>query len=522
MRYFNTEGPIDPAEHYHIPPLERINLRKVLELIRRKKYFVLHAPRQTGKTTALLALRDKLNAEGQYRCVYLNVEGAQAAREDIRGAVSAILSQMTSKVELALNEMSLKQIALDTLNAFGPHDALRETLSQWAKSDPKPIVLMIDEIDALIGDTLLSVLRQLRSGYESRPKSYPQSIILCGVRDVQEYRIHSSTQDEMVLGGSAFNIKAKSLRLRDFSEQEMQTLLQQHTEETGQKWTREAKDEIWRYTQGQPWLVNALAEGTCEKQTEQDPKQNITAKIVKEVKEQLILDRVTHLDQLADKLKEKRVQRVIEPILTGSQITTEINPDNLQYVRDLGLVAQNSPIRFANPIYQEVVPRELTWIIQEGMTHDPAFYVENGRLQTHKLLESFQEFFRENSESLQEGFQYPKAWPHLLLYAYLHRVVNSGGHVHREQAVGLLRVDLLIVWPVKGSQEVQKVVIECKLLRGSLQQTISKGLEQTRKYMDHCGSKEGHLVNFDRSPDKTWQEKIFCRKEKGSITIWGM
>ena len=84
MRFFNTTGPVRPDKHYSIPPLERLDLDDVLGLVRNERYFVLHAPRQTGKTSALLALRDLLNsgAEGEYRCVYANVEAAQAARED--------------------------------------------------------------------------------------------------------------------------------------------------------------------------------------------------------------------------------------------------------------------------------------------------------------------------------------------------------------------------------------------------------------------------------------------------------
>lgn len=64
VRYFNTEGPMDPAEHYRIDPLGPVSLAEIPALTARKKYFVLHAPRQTGKTSILLALQDRLNAEG--------------------------------------------------------------------------------------------------------------------------------------------------------------------------------------------------------------------------------------------------------------------------------------------------------------------------------------------------------------------------------------------------------------------------------------------------------------------------
>ena len=64
MRFFNTSGPVVPADHYCIPPLERVDLDDIRQLVRNKRYFVLHAPRQTGKTSVLLALRDLLNAPG--------------------------------------------------------------------------------------------------------------------------------------------------------------------------------------------------------------------------------------------------------------------------------------------------------------------------------------------------------------------------------------------------------------------------------------------------------------------------
>ena len=94
MRFFNVAGAVRPADHYAIDPLQRLAVDDLLELIRDKQYFVLHAPRQTGKTTALIALRDLLNSGkvGEYRCVHVNVETAQVARDDVARGVRAILS----------------------------------------------------------------------------------------------------------------------------------------------------------------------------------------------------------------------------------------------------------------------------------------------------------------------------------------------------------------------------------------------------------------------------------------------
>ena len=114
MRFFTTAGPIKPARHYCIPPLERLDLDDVLALIRDEKYFVLHAPRQTGKTSALLALRDLLNAEGVYRCVYVNVEGGQAAREDVEQVTRTILAGLASRAR-SIGDEFLDQVWLDIL-----------------------------------------------------------------------------------------------------------------------------------------------------------------------------------------------------------------------------------------------------------------------------------------------------------------------------------------------------------------------------------------------------------------------
>ena len=186
MRFFNTTGPVVAADHYRNPPLARLDLDDVCNLIRNKRYFVLHAPRQTGKTTALLELCDLLNsgARGDYRCVYANFEAGQAAREDTERAMRAIFGELVSRARLTLRDEFLADSWSALLADFGPDGALRQALSRWAEADPKPLVLLIDEIDSLVGDTLLSVLRQLRAGYDLRPRGFPQSVVLCGVRDM--------------------------------------------------------------------------------------------------------------------------------------------------------------------------------------------------------------------------------------------------------------------------------------------------------------------------------------------------
>ena len=537
MRFFNTAGPVVPADHYCIPPLARLDLGETLGLVRDKRYFVLHAPRQTGKTSALLALRDELNAGGDFRCVYANVEAGQALREDVGAAMRAILYELELQAHATLGDESLASVWPDILERAGPGNALRGVLARWAEADPRPLVLLIDEIDALVGDTLIAVLRQLRAGYPERPRWFPQSVVLCGVRDVRDYRIRSSAENAVVAGGSAFNVRAKSLRLGDFSARDVESLLAQHTRETGQAFTCEARAAVWELTRGQPWLVNALAWEACfDNRAGRDRSQAITGDAIQDAREQLILRRETHLDQLADKLREERVRRVVEPLLAGAEAAGGIAPDDLQYVRDLGLVTRSGPVAIANPIYREVIPRDLTYTTQEmSIHHDPAWYVgADGALRVGELLGAFQEFFREHSEHWVERFQYKEAGPQLLLQAFLQRIVNSGGRIEREYGLGRMRTDLLLVWPLCGvraqaqpgdRRATQKAVVECKVLHRGLERTLREGLGQTRAYMDRSGAAEGHLVVFDRTEGRPWDEKIFRRDEAEGgvpVTVWGM
>ena len=529
MRKFNTEGPVVAADHYCIPPLERVSLAEVLGLVRDKRYFVLHAPRQTGKTSALLALRDLLNGgtEGDFRCVYVNVEAAQAVREDVERAMRVILGELASRAR-SIGDEFLYATWPDILATFGD-GAFGEALTRWCEADPRPVVLLIDEIDTLIRDSLISVLRQLRARYDRRPRSFPQSVVLCGVRDVRDYRIRSRSENAVVAGGSAFNVRAESLRIGDFTRADVHALLAQHTEETGQAFTPEALETVWRQTRGQPWLVNALCRKVCfDDEAGRDRSRAITATDIFDAREHLVQSRQVHLDQLADKLQEDRVRRVVGPLLSGAD-EREFSAHDLEYVRDLGLIALDNPPRIANPIYAEVVPRELTYAAQAGLVQDPAWYIDaGGSLDVDKLLAAFQVFFREHSEHWLGRFDYVEAGPQLLLQAFLQRVVNSGGRIEREYGLGRGRTDLLIVWPQRGQAgpeaPVDRFVIECRVLHKSLDRTVREGLEQTAGYMDRCGSPAGHLVIFDRSEGKRWEDKNFRREvriDDRTITVWG-
>ncbi|HOO33296.1 MAG TPA: AAA-like domain-containing protein [Thermotogota bacterium] len=546
-KFFNTAGPVRVEQNYMIDPLKRIKKDEIMELIDKWRYFILHAPRQTGKTSSLLALRDYINKESTYKCLYVNFETAQTARSNIAAGMKAIISSLDYANSITFKDPFFEQFLMTGVERFGENDVLKRILSLWSATNDKKIILLIDEIDALIGDTLISVLRQLRSGYAERPEAFPQSVILCGVRDVRDYRIFSDKDQQIITGGSAFNIKAKSLTVGDFSAKEIKTLYEEHTKETGQIFEEKVFDLAWEYTKGQPWLVNALAYEVCfENKTGRDRTKQITTQMYESAKRKLILRRDTHIDQLADKLKEERVRRVIEPMLAGEKLDEGVFNTDIEYCKDLGLIKKtDNGYQIANAIYREVIPRELGYMTQLSLEsiYRRQWYVEDdGKLNMMKLLKNFQQFFREQSESWLTRFKYEEAGPQLLIQAFLQRVVNGGGQIDREYGLGRKRTDLYIRWPIipnRFSEEgkdipfpmfydpdtIQKVVIELKLKHNNAIETvIDDGLEQTAKYVDKTGAKEAYLIIFDQDNDN-WDERIFVenRRYNGvAITIFGM
>ena len=508
----------DPNSHYFLP--HRLDFEQLLELIEKKYYFVLHAPRQSGKTTAIIEFTKYLLKENKYKALYVSFESARLAANDVAYAVEIILKQLMDKIKLFLPEEKKALSYLENIiriknyERTGVYDFLRFWAGENAVQGGKPLVLFFDEFDVLSGDSLIALLTQFRTGYTDRPASFPQTICLVGVRDLRDYKIKTAKPEELGILYSPFNIKAESLTLPDFSEKDVETLYKQHEKETGQIFTEDAISYAFEETQGQPWLVNALAYQACFRDVK-DRSQPINKEVMQRSREALIKRCDTHMDALLDRLQEPRVRCIIDTLISSEE-GRGFPPDDLQYVRDLGLISRKE-IRIANPIYQEIVPRALAQTKQEEIVQEMAWYQNSeGFLDMSKLLQGFTKFYRENAEIWLERFAYKESAPHLLLLAFLQRLINGGGTIHREYALGRSRVDLLISW------KTQTFVIEIKVKRG--ESTFTKGLAQTAEYMDRSNATEGHLVIFDRGQG-SWEEKIYHRKEvfQGkTITVWGL
>ncbi|MEI2611683.1 MAG: hypothetical protein V9G20_23860 [Candidatus Promineifilaceae bacterium] len=309
---------------------------------------------------------------------------------------------------------------------------------------------------------------------------------------MRDYKVASGGSDRLN-SPSPFNIAVRSITLDNFDAAEVSRLLQQHTTETGQLFTPDAQALIFDLTQGQPWLVNALAK-VCVEELVQDVTVPVAAAHVATAKEILIQRRQTHLDQLTDKLRQPRVRRVIEPILAGGVIN-DVPADDRDYVIDLGLVRRtnNGGLIIANPIYREVIPRTLAGGPQDSLPAiKPTWLTAEGKLNPQTLLQAFLAFWRQHGQPLLKSAPYHEIAPHLVLMAFLHRVVNGGGTLEREYAIGTGKMDLCLRYGAVT------LAMELKVWRDNRPDPLPDGLNQLDEYLSGLGLETGWLVLFDQ------------------------
>ncbi|MDR2581150.1 MAG: AAA-like domain-containing protein [Fibromonadaceae bacterium] len=520
-KIFNIAGPCNSSEHYMLDPLRNIG-EEVMDLIDSKHYFVIHSARQSGKTTFLWDFVDKIESEGKYYALYCSLEGVQELIEPERGIPAIVKS-----IKAALNDHNMPEGFAENADNSDITNVLRTSLSAYCRTLDKPLIILFDEADCLANGTLITFLRQLRNGYINRPRvPFVHSLALVGMRNIRDYK--ASIRDDSATLGSAspFNIVKETFTLPAFTRSEISELYSQHTAETGQFFEPQAVDHIFAQTQGQPWLVNAIARESVEKILRKDYSKPVTAEIAEQAISNIILARGTHFDSLIERLKEERVRKVIQPLILGGEVIDKTSDDYL-YTRDLGLIRElGSAVEPANKIYAEIIIRILSQGVQDSVRSDykdyeVPRYMKNGKIDMDFLVKDFQEFWRENSEIWidrykKDLYQYDEAAPHLVFQGFLQRVINGGGHVVREMALGTRRADLCVVY------DGHKYPIELKILRNS--RSVSEGLEQLSAYMDKCGTSEGWLVVFDRAADKSWDEKLYMRPEEHQgkrITVVG-
>ena len=260
-------------------------------------------------------------------------DNIQTAREqtDSARAFRAVLS----KIELALQMYWPDAPRFEPAALFAdPDTAILRYFQHLSRASDRPLVLLIDEADSLIGPAMVSFLTQLRDGYIARRLiPFPHSVALIGQRQVRDYVFSQQGRRAVAWLGSTspFNITAEAATLRAFTKEDVFELLLQHTTQTGRRWKPDAMELIHELSLGHPWLVNAMANQVVNLEVE-DRAVAVTAEHVEAAKETIILARRSHVDSLAARLHEDRVRRVIEPMLAGGRAIGDTLHDDFSYV----------------------------------------------------------------------------------------------------------------------------------------------------------------------------------------------
>ena len=353
MRLFNIAGPCFPDEHYMLPALER--LPGIMGIVEQKSYFVLHAARQSGKTTVLKALVRELNEQGKMNALYFTVETVQRFT-DPRDGIPKIVESMRNAV---LRHPLFKDLVRDpdseipALRPPPPGLDVKAFLSLLSEKSEKPLAVFFDEVDCLSDDTLVTFLRQLRDGYVTRDAApFPASIALVGMRDIRDYKARIRPDGQTLGDASPFNIITEDLTISNFGRDDIARLYAQHTEATGQVFVEGVVDKVFEYTRGQPWLVNAIARECVMKIHDCRYEEPITAEDVANAKETIIRKNPVHLDYLFYMMKIPRVLPFFTAILEGKLSEGNRQTEEFRFIRDSGVFREDgNGFEFANPIY---------------------------------------------------------------------------------------------------------------------------------------------------------------------------
>lgn len=462
--FFNYSGPINPSDHYYIDPLSRFNWKDVFQLISTGHHVLFESPRKTGKTSALLAMVNALKDTGGYSPLYVSVGAAQATSQDIDDATKTICKMITMQVTANGSGSLPSGLLTNLIDTTKPRHLLTSLLSQWATRNEKPCVLFVDDIDALSTRSLRSLIDQIQEGLSQHIKRFPLSIVLCGTLGSTTSSF-KAIRHEVYSNGNICGLKVTPVNIGWFNQADIAQLFKLHTKYTGQPFEQDIFAELWRDTKGQPWLVNRLGYLMTHKQAvRNEQKQPITLSDYRLAREQLIQARESHHNQLDAKLLEPPVKTVLSSVFAGLDMNT-CTFDEIEYVKRLGLIETAPQIQLSNALYTEIILRELTFPAQVIIDRDVSLYLTtNNTLDIQKLLDDFSQFYHENAEQWCDLFEYRESYSLWLLQAFLQRVIDGHGRIHRH-FVGQYNLEILIEWPQlpqNFEESVQYVVLNVK------------------------------------------------------------
>ena len=495
-RTFETRGPVDPDRNYVVP--RTVEIADFVERIKHGRYAVIFAPRQTGKTTFFRWALDALVAEDDtyfpiqldfetYRNISIEAfytELQRDIRDEIRMEYERREMMMDSEFEQFLENYPLRD-----------HLQFQPFLEQLGAYLGKKVAIIIDEFDGIPQAVLSDFLYTLRRIYLSREENRcPYSLGIVGVKSITQLNYDRSI--------SPFNIQ-DDFNLSNFTLPQIQRLLGQYTEDTGQAFAPEVVESIHRQTDGQPFLVNRMAQILTQEMS--IPLEDTISVAHFEMAHQHILDEDSvHLAHLTTNIRrDARFERLLLRIcLKESGIRFNIRNDLISELATYGVLKKGADgfCKVLNPIYQYVIVQTFLPLINgledeylpEDSDLDFSDYVTAaGKINLRGALANFRGFIARVGYRILEVPESPKEFvATYLLYSYLDYLVREiGGYMYPEVPTGRGRMDLMILY--RG----EKYIIEIKIWGG--QKRYQAGKHQLARYLDLEQVEEGYYLVFD-------------------------
>ncbi|MDR1856888.1 MAG: AAA-like domain-containing protein [Desulfovibrio sp.] len=499
---FNIEGPCDPERHYMVPALERLRIARDIAI--RGDYFLIHAPSQSGKSTFSEQIVNEINKTNDFHAIYCSLEPLNEF-SDVNDGLSIIIDIINNEIECS---HYLSSFGIERQKSGSLISGIRLALHNIAKAIDRKLIVFFDDVDCIHDEILITFLSQIRVGFNYRRKlMFPWSIAYIGLSSLHSYKVRLNAKCEDPETASPFNIIAESFRLESFDERQVELLYKQHTDATGQKFTPDAMKCAFYWSNGQPWLVNALAHQVVENDLRLDYSKVITAEHFNEAVHAILGRNDPHIGYLFEVLEDPRVERVVDPMLCGENYVSDSFFDDLTYCLDIGLLSKNASgdICPSNPIYCEAIVWTLSFDIQADLPETIVYkWMDEENFDISSLLKEFQKFWYVHIKTCKKHYSYKQSVQQLSLLGFIQGVIIDAAELKYELALGSFRVGVCVIY------EGTAYPIE---IRQANTTSMPDALEQLSRYIDRCGAYEGWLVVFDRSKSRSRDEKITWRVE---------
>lgn len=514
MRRFSSYGPINTKMHYYAPR-ETLIEKAVAQLVGEDPgegghYITVWAPRQSGKTTIMKETLFRLRKDPRFDVIVVNLEVLKDKEDP--GEIIAIIAR---KIGEALKKQ---------FTGINDQDLFQEIFKKEVLE--KPLILIMDEFDALPEKAINAIVSAFRNIYNIRQYEADKPL------PEKTYRLHAVALIGVrrALGienekGSPFNVQ-RSLQIENLTFEEVQGMFQWYQRDSGQDIEPAVIERLYQETKGQPgitcWMGELLTEGF--KNHPNDPSKPIRLADFEHIY-QLALkvlpnNNIINLISKAKVLPYKHI--IIELFKTESPMEFRFDDEEINYLYMNGIIEpqvianEASTVKFASPFVQKRLFNYFSRTIFKEMGkltevfYNVPEYLYPDRIDIPVVLNLYQSYLSKNRGWLfkdaprRSDLRIYEAVFHFNLYAYLSQLLwDDKISIYPEFPTGNGKIDLLIRYTINNN--IITHGIELKSFTN--QPGYRDSLQQTALYGQQLGLREIFMVSFVDSIDEASQKK---------------